>query len=483
MNLKSGQKNTILNLKEGCKMALKITTTYLSEFDSNKRIEPKYYLFIHKFHEFKNKYSFEKLGDLSDNIFRGQSPKPSTYLDKKENNFVFIRTADVKKYQINFQTVVYLNKEVFQTQKRNRIKAGDILISVVGNYLGSTAVIPRNINEGAFNDNSARIRIIKKNWSNYFISYFLNSTFGQRQINSLLTRTGQKILSAGNVKKLEIPSVEFQWEIDKKASQIEEKELKAINLLEQSQQLFYEKLNIDFSKIEKKKFYSVNLSDFKDADLWTPKYSYPLYIDTLKAIKQKWQTVPIGEIATVKKGDEVGSKNYNKYLDKKDSDIPFIRTSDLVNYEVDQFPDFYIPKEIYEELNQDIKAGDVLFTKDGKIGMTAMITESDKAIIASGLVRLRLKKESKKYHITPEYLFMVLSLKETGLYPALRRTVTASTIPHLREERLKEIEIPILDKESIDEITKLVKYAFKLKDEKKKLIQEVRREIDSCFNM
>ena len=78
---------------------------------------------------------------------------------------------------------------------------------------------------------------------------------------------------------------------------------------------------------------------------------------------------------------------------------------------------------------------------------------------------------------------MVLSLKETGLYPALRRTVTASTIPHLREERLKEIEIPILDKESIDEITKLVKYAFKLKDEKKKLIQEVRREIDSCFNM
>ena len=227
----------------------------------------------------------------------------------------------------------------------------------------------------------------------------------------------------------------------KKSIQYDEKSL---DLIQQAQQLFYEKLNIDFSKIEKKKFYSVNLSDFKDADLWTPKYSYPLYIDTLKAIKQKWQTVPIGEIATVKKGDEVGSKNYNKYLDKKDSDIPFIRTSDLVNYEVDQFPDFYIPKEIYEELNQDIKAGDVLFTKDGKIGMTAMITESDKAIIASGLVRLRLKKESKKYHITPEYLFMVLSLKETGLYPALRRTVTASTIPHLREERFLLLKIQAL---------------------------------------
>ena len=80
---------------------------------------------------------------------------------------------------------------------------------------------------------------------------------------------------------------------------------------------------------------------------------------------KKWQTVPLGEIATAKKGNEVGSANYNKYLDKKDTDIPFIRTSDLVNYEVDQFPDFYIPEEIYQELKQDIKAGDVLFNNAG----------------------------------------------------------------------------------------------------------------------
>ena len=53
----------------------------------------------------------------------------------------------------------------------------------------------------------------------------------------------------------------------------------------------------------------------------------------------------------------------------------------------------------------------------------------------------------------------------------------------IREERLREIEIPILDKNSIDEITKLVKEAFELKDEKKKLIKEVREEIDSYFDI
>ncbi len=252
--------------------------------------------------------------------------------------------------------------------------------------------------------------------------------------------------------------------------------------MEQAQCLFYQKISIDFSKIKIEKTYSVNLSDFVN-DLWTPSFSYPQYVNTLKAIKKKRLTVSLGEIATAKKGNEVGSDNYNKYLDKKNSDIPFNRTSDLVNYELDQFPDFYIPEEIYNELGQDVKVGDVLFTKDGKVGMSAMFTKNDRAIVSSGMIRLRLKAEAKKYNLTPEYLFIVLSLKETGLYPAIRRTVVASTIPHLREERLKEFEIPILDKNSIDEITKLVKKAFKLKDEKKIMIKEVREEIDKYFNI
>lgn len=179
----------------------------------------------------------------------------------------------------------------------------------------------------------------------------------------------------------------------------------------------------------------------------------------------------------------VGSDTYIGYLDKKKSDVPFVRTSDIVNYEIDQYPDFYIPKEIYEELGQGFQKGDVLFTKDGKIGMVGMITEYDTAIISSGFAGLRLNKKAKNYGITPEYLFIELSIKEIGIYASKRRTVVASTIPHLREERLKEIEIPILNKETISEITDLVKRAFQLKDEKKRLIAEVRETMDGYFEI
>jgi len=252
-------------------------------------------------------------------------------------------------------------------------------------------------------------------------------------------------------------------------------------LIKKAQILFYEKLGIDFSKLKKENFFTANLSDFSKADLWTPAYSYPLYVNTINCIQKKWKTVPLGEIVTAKGGDEVGSNNYNTYLDKKDSDIPFIRTSDIVNFEVDQFPDFYIPKEIYQELKQDIKPGDVLFNNDGRIGLAAMLTSQDKIILQSHIKRLRLKKEAiEKYSFTQEFIFLVLTIKEIAIYQAERYKVIQSTIPTISNHIL-DFEIPTMDKNSIDDITKIVEKAFEIKDERKKLIRGVREEVDNYF--
>ena len=79
-------------------------------------------------------------------------------------------------------------------------------------------------------------------------------------------------------------------------------------------------------------------------------------------------------------------------------------------------------------------------------------------------------------------MFLVLTIKEVSKYQAQKYTVIQSTIPTI-SNHLLDFEIPILDKNSINEITKLVKEAFELKDEKKKLIKEVKDEIDSYFDI
>lgn len=433
----------------------------------------------------KYAYIFKKLETSSNAIpleeFISEGPTNGIDLrDFTDEGKNYIRISDMRRFFISYSDI---KKVKFgKLPKKIQLQEKDILVSRKGTP-GISVIITRDDVESIIGTEVILLRI-KESYDPYYLVAFLNSKIFYEQVLNNLSGAVASGINHPSLKKLKVLyDKNLIKKISDKVKETIELHVKASSILTDAQSIFYQKLDIDFSKIEKQNFYSVNLSDFEETDLWTPVYSYPFYVNTLKMIQKKWQTIPLGEIATAKKGDEVGSDNYNKYLEKKDTDVPFVRTSDLVNYEVDQFSDFYIPEEIYQELKQDIKAMDVLFTKDGKIGMSAMITKNDRAIIASGMVRLRLKAEAKKYNLTPEYLFVILSLKEMGLYSAIRRTVIASTIPHLREERLKEIKIPILDKTSIDEITKLVKEAFILKDEKKKLIKEVREEIDSYFNL
>jgi len=464
-------------------MANKITTTYSSEIENVVRFESRYFYNRNLLSETFNKYGFTTINAVAE-LKSGSTPE---HLDEKQNanDEYFVKSADVKRYNLNQNTISYVSSDVHKSRKSKFVFPNDVLVSNTGKYLGFACVVPEEIAECTTNQNISILKLHKEghNFTPCFIAVYLNSLFGQREIESLLTLTGQKYLNSTNFKRLRIPNVDNNLinSITKKMQFAITKETQAMNLLEKAQNLLYQKLDICFSKIEKQKFFSSKLSDFSKADLWIPMFSYPLYVNTLKEVQKKFQTVALGKIATVKKGNETGSDNYIGYSDKRKTDVPFIRTSDIINYETDLYPDFYIPEEVFNELQQEISASEILFTKDGKIGMAGMITKNDKNIVASGLARIKLKPEAKQYNITSEFLFLVLSLKEFGIFGSKRRTVIASTIPHLREERLKEIEIPILDKNTITEITTLVKKAFELKDERKLLINECRKIIDNYF--
>lgn len=461
-------------------MANKVISIKFSEFSDDFRFEPKYYLFMVKHKLAKNRFDFISLGSIGEKIARGQSPKPYTYRKRGDGSHIFIRTADLKRNILNFQTIVYLTDEIYQTQKSNRVIATDLLISVVGNYLGSTVVIPEDISDGAFNDNSARVRITSDKVSPYWVSAFLNSKFGHKLIHSSVTRTGQKILSAGNVKKLEIPIIDNEIF----SSRLET----SINKLQQANALIYKAFDLYASYLNSpyiisEYFFSSSFSFISGADLWTPKYSFPLYLRAINDIKIRFNTISLGEIANISKGDEVGSEEYINYIDKKVSDIPFIRTTDIVNYETDLFPDFFISEPLYNELNQNLKPNEILFTKDGKIGVTGMLNDSDKVIISSGIARITLNHKGKQLDFTPEFLFVALSNPIIGGYQAKQRTVIASTIPHLREERIKEFILPIFDNEKIAEITALIKESNRLKANIKNELNAIKEDIDKLFEI
>lgn len=458
-----------------------------SDISPDYRFESAYYYFskIIKEESLANGVVYTKLNNLCTLISDGEH---SAIPRQKELGVRYLYGRNVKDGIVNFDPNTdssYITESNYQKFTRIYLKENDILLTIVGT-VGKTALYKQEyIGKAGIPRHIAKIRLREDSdiSPEYIVAFFL-SKLGKWQLNNITTGNIQPLLSIGNIEKLDIPIIkqELHDDITLKEQKFLDCEIKALQLLCKAQQLFYTRIGIDFRSIAKENTFSVSKSEFVETDLWTPMYSYPLYVNTLKAIQSKWQTINIGAIAELKKGDEVGSDAYIGYIDKRKTDVPFVRTSDIVNYEIDQYPDFFIPKEIYEELGQDIITGDILFTNDGKIGQVGIVTEYDKFILQSHIKRIRLNNSAKRLGLSPEYVFLALTIKEIGIYQAKRYTVIQSTIPTMANNLVK-VEIPILDESTIAEITDLVKQAFKLKDEKKRLIAEVRETMDGYFKV
>ena len=187
----------------------------------------------------------------------------------------------------------------------------------------------------------------------------------------------------------------------------------------------------------------------------------------------------MGKIVDIKKGDEPGSDAYSDYLDKLDNDVPFVRTSDLYNYQIDLCPDNFVDYATFQELAQEVMPGDILFTKDGKIAEVAMVTKSDVAVYQSGIIMLRMNEMGHELGLTQEYIFTAIICEKIGRYTADRYTVTASTIPHLKEHYIKEMIIPIFNENVITQITQYISDAFSFIERKKVLMKECQSAINN----
>lgn len=395
-----------------------------------------------------------------------------SYIPKySDSGSLYLRGQNIRNFDLNLneKDIVYIGRGISIPDKI-RVKEKDIVIlrtTSSESNIGNASIVPSKYDGSIISQHVTKVGVSKIN--PYFVLSFLNSRHGKFQLLKAGYGSTRLELTHPELRKVLIPIIdsEQQLKIADLLKQAETKSIQALEKIRQAQNLFIQALDIDLSRVKKENFFRTRFKDLDD--MWTPKFYYPLYRNTFKETKKKFETIKLCDIsASISKGDEVGSENYKRYLEKADADVSFIRTSDIVNYEIDNYPDFYISQDIYNELNQDLKPGDILFTKDGKIGLSAMLTDNDKCILASGIATLRITKG-----FSPYYVFTVLSTQIT-LYQALQRTVTAATIPHLRPDRLIQIEIPILPEDKQKEISKLVKEAFNLKNEKKVLIKQAK---------
>ena len=162
-------------------------------------------------------------------------------------------------------------------------------------------------------------------------------------------------------------------------------------------------------------------------------------------------------IIEISTGNEVGKLAYG------DGTIPFIRTSDISNWEIKADPKHLINENIYTSLKekQDVQAGDILMVKDGSylIGTCAMITEYDtKIVYQSHLYKLRVHNRNK-YNLNNYYLLAALS--SNYVKEQIHAKTFSQDIINSLGDRIKDLIIPIpKDVDKVKSISKMVQQSI-----------------------
>lgn len=183
------------------------------------------------------------------------------------------------------------------------------------------------------------------------------------------------------------------------------------------------------------------LSQIKD-NIFIPKYYDPEIEADLEAMAATHDLLVFGDLARarvleVRTGHEVGKLAYGT------GPVPFIRTSDLANWEIKLDPKQGISEELWAMYapRQDVREGDILMVRDGTylIGTCSMLTKHDVRIVyQSHLYKIRVRQPSR---LSPHLLLAVLNS------PIVRRQIRAKQftqdIIDTLGQRITELVLPV----------------------------------------
>ncbi len=224
------------------------------------------------------------------------------------------------------------------------------------------------------------------------------------------------------------------------------------------------RIAIEFSRFQKSpdQFHRNSLSFARrlseiDTEILIPKYYDPRIYEKIEQLKRTHELISIEQlvqdkILNISSGVEIGRLSYGT------GDIPFVRTSDISNWELKIDPKQCVDEDTYLK-NRDragVKESDILMVRDGTylVGTSCIITKYDtKILFQSHINRLRILKPDA---LSPFLLFAILN--SSIVREQINSRKFTQNIIDTIGNRIREILLPIPKDE-------------KLKD---KIIQETR---------
>jgi type I restriction enzyme M protein len=207
-------------------------------------------------------------------------------------------------------------------------------------------------------------------------------------------------------------------------------------------------------------------------DILAPRYYNPEVAAELARLAPSHELVRFGDLVNdgvlkLTTGNEVGAAEYGS------GTIPFVRTSDISNWEIKLDPKHGVSEDIYAQYasKQDVRDGDILMVRDGTylVGTCAYVTKYDtKIVFQSHIFKIRVCNQGR---ISPYLLLAALSSAPVRKQIRAKR-FTQDIIDSLGD-RIHELILPLPRDVSIRErVAAMVKRAIDERVEARELARQ-----------
>ena len=193
-----------------------IDHSFLEKSFVAKRYLQKYITNIEKIKN--SKHEIVEFGDIISTVHNGANIKDASIYVEKKQGIPYILVKSITKEGINFENLKHIKKSLVTNRDviKNTVDENSIVMTRAGNA-GIASNIPPDLIGGVASGFLINIKL-KKGIDPYYVVSFLNSEYGQMQLERISSGSILQSIRSSDLKKIKIllPTKEIQKEIGKK---------------------------------------------------------------------------------------------------------------------------------------------------------------------------------------------------------------------------------------------------------------------------
>jgi len=426
----------------------------------------------------KGKYQLQELCDIIKYITDG-----SHYTPKYEEDGIPVLSAkNIFEDRVDFSDINYISEEEHKRLLNCSPQKDDILVTKSGT-IGRSIVVREDIPTFNSLESIARFRVLDS-INPHYISAFLNSRLGQKEIYRLSKGVGVPHLQLEKIKliKVPIPPHEIQDTIAQKMDEAygikKEKEAEGERLLNSIDDYVLGELGITLPELKDEKYFVISFRQIKGKRL-DPYYHQPKFERLENILKQS------------KHGVEVLSRLLTKVVSGqrpaggvRQSEGPILS---LGGEHIDNNGDIYLkePRFISKEFHNahrtsEIEPEDILIVKDGATTGKVAFVDKNSQVVGHNINEHIFKLGPNKSMVFPYYLFILIYTRIGQLQ--IQRNITGSTQMGIIRDIFNSILIPVpslpIQEKIAQEVKSRRERAKRLKQEAKEIVRKAKEEVE-----